>query len=136
VSGAADALMEADFSFNTSDWKPEVSYDVSGDTGKLSIEQGSTGEGVRLGDEATALMPSGVGAEGGLGKINAEDFDIQGDFGVAVGVVDARVAPPCRSPRRRRADQPGGGVRPLRLPYVHRAAEKVDEGGSKWKRCP
>jgi hypothetical protein len=51
VSGAADALMEADFSFNVSDWKPEVSYDVSGDTGKLSVEQGSSGEGVRLGGD-------------------------------------------------------------------------------------
>src|SRR5829696_6186250 len=43
--------MEADFSFNVSDWKPEVSYDVSGDTGKLSVEQGSSGEGVRLGGD-------------------------------------------------------------------------------------
>jgi hypothetical protein len=52
VSGAADALMEADFSFNVSDWEPEVSYDVSGDPGKLSVEQGSSGEGVSLGGEA------------------------------------------------------------------------------------
>jgi hypothetical protein len=50
VSGAADALMEADFSYNVADWKPEVSYDVSGETGELSVEQGS-GEGVRLGSD-------------------------------------------------------------------------------------
>jgi N-terminal domain of toast_rack, DUF2154 len=48
VSGAADALMEADFSYNVADWKPEVNYDVSGDTGELIIEQGSS-EGVRFG---------------------------------------------------------------------------------------
>jgi hypothetical protein len=29
VGGAADALMEADFSYNVADWKPEVDYDVS-----------------------------------------------------------------------------------------------------------
>ncbi len=51
VSGAADALMEADFSYNVSDWKPEVGYDVNGETGELSIEQGK-GEGVRLGGDA------------------------------------------------------------------------------------
>jgi hypothetical protein len=52
VSGAADALMEADFSYNVSDWKPEVGYDmVGGDTGELSVEQGSS-EGVRLGGDA------------------------------------------------------------------------------------
>jgi hypothetical protein len=51
VSGAADALMEADFSYNVADWKPEVDYDMSGDTGELSVEQGSA-EGFRLGGEA------------------------------------------------------------------------------------
>src|SRR5918997_4327867 len=51
VSGAADALMEADFSYNVSDWKPEVNYDTSGQTGELSVEQGNS-EGVRLGGDA------------------------------------------------------------------------------------
>jgi hypothetical protein len=51
VSGAADALMEADFSYNVSKWKPKVNYDFSGDTGELSIEQRS-GEGVRLDSKA------------------------------------------------------------------------------------
>ena len=51
VSGAADALMEGDFSYNVSDWKPEVGYDVSGDAGELRIEQGNS-EGVRLGGDA------------------------------------------------------------------------------------
>jgi hypothetical protein len=51
VSGAADALLEADFSYNVADWKPELNYDVSGERGELSVKQGS-GEGVRLGGGA------------------------------------------------------------------------------------
>jgi hypothetical protein len=51
VTGEADALMEADFSYNVADWKPKVNYDVSGDTGELSVEQGSGG-GVPLGGGA------------------------------------------------------------------------------------
>jgi hypothetical protein len=151
VSGGADALMEADFAYNVSEWEPEVSYDVSGETGELSVEQGSD-EGVRVGGdarnewevrfndevptdlqvemgagesdldldsltltgldlemgagkttldltgdygqdleasieggvgEATVLLPSEVGvrarAEGGLGKINAEGLQREGD---------------------------------------------------------
>jgi hypothetical protein len=151
VSGAADALMEGDFSYNVADWEPKVEYDVNGDTGELTVEQGS-GEGVPLGGdahnewdlrfndqvptnlvvdmgagesdldldslnltgltlhmgagkttvdltgaysrgfdasieggvgEATVLLPSEVGArvtaEGGLGKINAEGFQREGE---------------------------------------------------------
>ncbi|MFN2190154.1 MAG: toast rack family protein [Candidatus Promineifilaceae bacterium] len=36
--GGAD-LLEAVFSFNVPDWRPEVRYDESGDLGRLSIEQ-------------------------------------------------------------------------------------------------
>jgi hypothetical protein len=50
VVGAADGLMEADFSYNVADWKPRVSYQVVGDTGELSVKQGSGG--VRLGGNA------------------------------------------------------------------------------------
>ena len=151
VSGAADALMEGDFSYNVADWKPKVDYDVNGDTGELTVEQGS-GEGIPIGGdarnewdlrfnddvptdlvvdmgagesdldldsltltgltlhmgagtttvdlagdyrrsfdasieggvgEATVLLPSEVGARvtarGGLGKINAEGFQREGD---------------------------------------------------------
>ncbi|CAN5290508.1 toast rack family protein [soil metagenome] len=151
VIGGADALVEADFAYNVADWKPDVSYEVDGDTGKLSVEQGS-GQGVRLGGdarnewdlrfndevptdlqvemgagesnldldsltltgldlkigagqtmvdltgdyeqdlaasiqggvgEATIMLPSEIGvrvrAEGGIGKINAEGLDKEGD---------------------------------------------------------
>ena len=51
VGGAADALMETDFSYNVADWKPEVNYEVGGDAGELSVEQGS-GEGTPFGGDA------------------------------------------------------------------------------------
>jgi N-terminal domain of toast_rack, DUF2154 len=151
LTGGADRLMEGDFSYNVADWKPEVSYDVSGDEGELVVKQGGsegsnlTGEAhneweIRMNDElptdlvvklgagesdldldsltleglklqmgagkttvdltgdyaqdfdasiqggvgeATVLLPSEVGvkakAEGGLGKINAEDLKRVGD---------------------------------------------------------
>jgi hypothetical protein len=40
VTGGADQLMEADFSYNVSEWKPKVSYDVSGHKGELLVKQG------------------------------------------------------------------------------------------------
>src|SRR3712207_5520750 len=51
VTGGADALMEADFSYNVADWQPQVNYDVSGERGELTVEQGSS-EGVPLGGDA------------------------------------------------------------------------------------
>jgi hypothetical protein len=41
LTGGADALMEADFSYNVADWKPKVSYDVSSEKGELIVKQGS-----------------------------------------------------------------------------------------------
>jgi hypothetical protein len=51
LSGGADQLMEAEFSYNVADWKPNVNYEVSGETGELMVRQGSGG-GVRLGGDA------------------------------------------------------------------------------------
>src|SRR5919107_5099679 len=45
LTGGADKLMEADFSYNVSKWKPKVSYDVSGKKGELVVEQGSASGG-------------------------------------------------------------------------------------------
>src|SRR5918995_118992 len=47
VTGGADQLMEGDFSYNVSEWKPKVSYDVSGDEGELVVRQGGS-EGSNL----------------------------------------------------------------------------------------
>ena len=51
LTGGADQLMEADFSYNVSDWKPKVSYHVSSEEGELVVKQGSGG-GIRLGGDA------------------------------------------------------------------------------------
>jgi hypothetical protein len=51
VGGAADPLMEADFSYNVADWKPQIDYEVSGEMGDLTVEQGSGDDG-RLGGGA------------------------------------------------------------------------------------
>src|SRR5215207_8568895 len=52
VTGGADQLMEGDFSYNVSEWKPKVSYDVSGQEGELIVKQGGANEDVRLGGDA------------------------------------------------------------------------------------
>jgi hypothetical protein len=41
LTGGADQLMEADFSYNVKAWKPKVSYDVSDEKGELAVKQGS-----------------------------------------------------------------------------------------------
>ncbi len=51
VGGAADALMEADFSYNVAEWKPKVDYEVNGEKGELRIRQGDS-EGVGPGSGA------------------------------------------------------------------------------------
>jgi hypothetical protein len=45
IIGGADQLMEADFSYNVSEWKPKVGYDVSGDEGELLVKQGGANSG-------------------------------------------------------------------------------------------
>ena len=45
ITGGADQLMEGDFSYNVSEWKPQVSYDVSGGKGELLVKQGGANSG-------------------------------------------------------------------------------------------
>ena len=47
ITGGADWLMEGDFSYNVSEWKPKVDYDVSDKKGELLVKQGR-GVEVRL----------------------------------------------------------------------------------------
>jgi hypothetical protein len=41
LTGGADQLMEGEFSYNVSEWKPKVSYDVSDKKGELVVKQRS-----------------------------------------------------------------------------------------------
>src|SRR5215216_2030860 len=45
VTGGADQLMDGDFSYNVSEWKPKVGYDVSGKKGELVVKQGGANSG-------------------------------------------------------------------------------------------
>jgi hypothetical protein len=51
LAGGADQLMEGEFSYNVSEWKPKVSYDVSGEKGELVVKQRSA-EGAGLSGDA------------------------------------------------------------------------------------
>ena len=73
LTGGADQLMEGDFSYNVAGWKPEVSYDVSGDEGELLVRQGGsrdsdlTGEArneweIRMNDELPTDLVVQLGA--------------------------------------------------------------------------
>ena len=45
VTGGADQLMDGDFSYNVSEWKPKVGYDVNGQKGELLVKQGGANSG-------------------------------------------------------------------------------------------
>src|SRR5215210_9440137 len=45
VTGGADRLMDGDFSYNVSEWKPKVSYAVSGGEGEHIVKQGGANSG-------------------------------------------------------------------------------------------
>src|SRR5215212_11585475 len=45
ISSGADQLMDGDFSYNVSEWKPKVSYEVNGQKGELIVKQGSANSG-------------------------------------------------------------------------------------------
>ncbi|HEY46345.1 MAG: hypothetical protein AMJ88_13985 [Anaerolineae bacterium SM23_ 63] len=49
ISGGARELMEAEFAFNVDELEPQVSYDVSGTTGRLTVEHRRV-EGFPLGE--------------------------------------------------------------------------------------
>lgn len=41
LSGGAESLLQADFSYNVADWKPELDYQVTNNNGRLRVEQPS-----------------------------------------------------------------------------------------------
>jgi len=71
VAGGATQLMDADFTYNVPDWKPEVKYDVSGGVGNLEVEQPGSGSStgntrnnwdLHLNDKAPMEMTVNMGA--------------------------------------------------------------------------
>ncbi len=43
VGGGANDLMDADFTYNVAEWKPEVKYEVGGSVGNLEVTQSGSG---------------------------------------------------------------------------------------------
>lgn len=72
LSGGADALAEAEFTYNVAAWEPMIDYVVSGDEGQLWIEQPEVGNlglesyryawDVRLNNEVPLALEIDVGA--------------------------------------------------------------------------
>jgi hypothetical protein len=71
VTGGATQLLEADFTYNVPEWKPEVKYDVSGGVGNLEVEQPGSGSStgntrndwdVHLNNKAPMEMTVNMGA--------------------------------------------------------------------------
>jgi len=99
VTGGADALMEGDFAYNVAEWKPDMNFEVSGDTGELSVEQGS-GEGVRLGGDArnewdlrfNDEVPIDLSVEMGAGEsdLDLDSLDLTG-LNLAMGAGETTV---------------------------------------------
>jgi len=95
LAGGADKLMEADFSYNVSDWKPKISYDVSGEKGELVVKQGSAESGglsggarnewdVSLNDEVPTDLVVQLGA--GESDLDLDSLTLTGvDFQMGAG---------------------------------------------------
>ena len=87
LTGGADGLMEGDFTYNVADWKPRVSYDVSGDEGDIVVKQGGsegsnlTGEAhnewdIRLNDELPTVLVVQMGA--GESDLDLDSLTLEG----------------------------------------------------------
>ena len=154
VTGGSDAMMEADFSYNVAEWEPEVSYDVSGDTGELIVEQGS-GEGVPVGGDARnewellfndevpidlhvemgagesdldldSLTLTGLNLEMGAGKTTVDltgDYSQDIDASIQGGVGEATVLLPSEVGVRARAE---GGLGKINAEGLQREGESYE----------
>jgi hypothetical protein len=100
VSGGAAGLMEAEFAYNVAAWEPRVDYEVSGDTGELTVVQQGLSEGVptrdvrngwdiRFNDEVP--LDLGVQMGGGVGDLDLDGLALTGlnlDVGAGATTVD------------------------------------------------
>lgn len=99
IEGGADALLDADFTYNVASWKPEVTYTESGSHGKLTVRQpaakGSAGRGaacnwrLRFSDEIALTMKIDLGVGGcALDLAGMMLTDLDTDVGVGEIIVD------------------------------------------------
>lgn len=96
LSGGAAGIMEASFTYNVPQWKPEVTYDVTGNRGRLTVRQPrdinlAFGEqryewDIRLTDDVPLNLSVSVGAgtsEMDLGSLSLTGFELQTGAGGA-----------------------------------------------------
>ncbi|MCK4267851.1 MAG: hypothetical protein KAX16_03375 [Actinomycetia bacterium] len=94
VSGGVARLLEAKFAYDIGRWKPEVDYDVRGDTGILSIRQPSEVAifisgiryewDIRLNDKVPLELSIDLGlgdSDLSLGSLNLDELDISAGAG-------------------------------------------------------
>ena len=98
VSGGARELFEGTFAYNVEKWKPEITYHVSGDRGRLHVRQGKSsgipaGKGrnrweIYLNEEIPLDLVIDFGA--GEGRLNLEGLDLR-SVNVDMGVGDLTI---------------------------------------------
>lgn len=95
VSGGANALMEAGFTYNVPEWAPTVSYEVSAGQGELRVRQPDVEEigwnedieyawDLRFNDRTPLDMTVRLGAgenELALGSLNLDNLEVEGGAG-------------------------------------------------------
>ena len=105
VGAGASGIVDADFTYNISSWKPEVSYRVSDGRGYLTVEQpsvGSTSLGrnaryewtVRLNGELPLDLKVSLGA--GESRLDLRDLMVN-DLQITTGAGKAEIDVPARS---------------------------------------
>jgi hypothetical protein len=77
ISGGAKRLLDASFTHNIAEWKPEVSYTVSGDRGALVVRQPA--------NRWAKAWPSGIRYEWSLCFGNDIPIDLDVTLGVGTG---------------------------------------------------
>ena len=95
ITGGSDKMLDAEFRYNVAEWKPQVSYTVTGDLGTLSVEQTRTGKvslaedvqnewDLRLGEGMSLNLAVDLGAGHGtleLGTLSLGSLDISAGAG-------------------------------------------------------
>jgi len=99
VGGGATQLLNADFTYNQRDWKPNVEYNGNSFRGLLTIKQGHDGGGVHLGNNTYKWdlrfnddVPLDIDVNCGAGesKLDLSKLNLRGlDVNMGVGRVEA-----------------------------------------------
>ena len=77
LEGGSNNLLDAEFTYNVEAWKPEVEYDVTGDQGKLTIQQPS--------GDFESIPDDEIQYEWDLRLKDGLPMDLDIDLGVGVG---------------------------------------------------